>query len=194
MVTALLTTPSGFAGRDGSHDRLPANAELQLSAVWAAVLDHPLRRILAWRIPPHWTVRDWSEEMRAHGAAAAWQAVCEYDPARGVPWEVFVRQRVLTSALTRFRDEWRYVVRCVRDLVGDGCGEHAEEDQTDSILRRHGLYRALARLSSPDRALVEQLFWKGKTEAEIAASLGISQPAVSKRKHAVLRKLLSALA
>ena len=162
MATALLIAASGFAHREGSHDRLPAEHDLQLRPEWAVVLNHRLGRILSWRVPPNWTARDWSEEMRAQGAAAAWQDVCDYDPTRGVPLRAFLGQRVLTSALTRYREEWRYVMRCVRDLMGDGCGEHAEDDQSDSILGCDVLYHALARLSLSDRALIEQLFWKGE--------------------------------
>jgi hypothetical protein len=49
---------------------------------WMEIWAGCLRRIHAWRVPPHWSARDWSEEMQAHCAAAAVQAVCEYDGAR----------------------------------------------------------------------------------------------------------------
>ncbi len=48
---------------------------------------------------------------------------------------------------------------------------------------------ALADLSDGDRRLIVLLFWEGQTQSEVAARLGISQQAVSKRMHAILNKL-----
>jgi DNA-directed RNA polymerase specialized sigma subunit len=48
---------------------------------------------------------------------------------------------------------------------------------------------ALARLSKPDLWLVEQLFLRDRTEADVAAQIGISQPAISKRKRAIVMQL-----
>ena len=55
------------------------------------------------------------------------------------------------------------------------------------------LHQGLAQLAGPDRWLIERLFWDGNTEAEVAEELGISQPAISKRKCAIIRKLRSRL-
>jgi DNA-directed RNA polymerase specialized sigma subunit len=51
------------------------------------------------------------------------------------------------------------------------------------------LHQGLAKLAEQDRWLIERLFWEGQTEAEVAKEIGISQPAVSKRKCAILREL-----
>jgi hypothetical protein len=48
---------------------------------------------------------------------------------------------------------------------------------------------ALARLSKPDLWLIEQLFLRDRTEANIATQIGISQPAISKRKRAIVMQL-----
>jgi DNA-directed RNA polymerase specialized sigma24 family protein len=123
--------------------------------------------------------------MQALGAAAAWQARCEYDPARGVPLDAFIHQRVMSCARTRCRQEWSYVLHC-------GCGVAAEdaenrsEDALPASPAQEALRGSLARLSEPDRWLIERLFWDGWTEARVAEKLGVSQPAVSKRKRAIL--------
>jgi hypothetical protein len=44
-------------------------------------------------------------------------------------------------------------------------------------------------LPSPDRWLIQQLFWNHKTEDQLSATLRISQQAVSKRKGRVLKRL-----
>jgi len=48
---------------------------------------------------------------------------------------------------------------------------------------------ALARLSKPDLWLVEQLFLRDRREADIATQIGITQPAISKRKRAIVMQL-----
>ncbi len=61
-----------------------------------------LNQIHSWRVPPNWAPRDWHEEMEAEAVAAAWQAERDFDPARGVPLEAFVHQRILAQALSAF--------------------------------------------------------------------------------------------
>lgn len=131
-------------------------------------------------MPPNYAPADWAEEMRAQGSAAACQALCDFDPERGVPLGAFVRQRVLAGARTRYRQEWAYALR-VAALDADP--ERAEADPEITLCC------ALARLPEPDRRLIEQLFWERSTEAEIGQALGISHQAVSKRKRAILREL-----
>ncbi len=42
--------------------------------------------------------------------AAAWQAVCEFDPEREGPLAGFAYCRMMTRCLARYRKEWRYVL------------------------------------------------------------------------------------
>lgn len=51
------------------------------------------------------------------------------------------------------------------------------------------LYAALEQLSLEERLLINELFFEGVTEGELAARLDISQQAVSKRKKRLLKKL-----
>jgi hypothetical protein len=44
----------------------------------------------------------------------------------------------------------------------------------------------LDRRAEGDRLLIEHLFWNEGTEGEVAGQLGISQPAISKRKRVIL--------
>ncbi len=80
---------------------------------WTVVLKSCLRQIRLWHVPPNWSARDWWEEMSACGSVATLQAVCDFDPSRGVPWSAFLRHRVIASAFTHYRREWRYAIRCV---------------------------------------------------------------------------------
>ena len=150
-------------------------------AIWAGCL----RRAGTWRVPPHWSTHDWLEEMHAQGAAAACQAMDDYDPQRGVPRGAFVRLRILSSLRTRYRQEWSYALHCGPEAAGGGETTEPEErlapDRADETLRP-----SLARLPDPDRWLLQRLFWEGCTESDLAAELGIAQSTVNKRKRSIL--------
>ncbi len=154
---------------------------------WKVVLDRCLRRISVWRPPPNCNHQDWMEEMRAQGAAAAWQAVCDFDPKRGVPPSAFLRQRVLTSLLTRYRQDWSHALHCVE---WEGSAPSAAPQEPPE-LSHVDLYAALDQLCDRDRRLLLHLYWDQHTEAEIAASRQISQQAISKRKRLLLKTLRS---
>jgi RNA polymerase sigma factor (sigma-70 family) len=153
--------------------------------IWAACW----QRIRAWRVPPRWSAGDWREELQAQGAVAAWQALDDYDATRGVPLKGHVKQRVLASALTRSRQEWSYALRFAFEISADDSRNAIEEDEYSSATEFEALHEGLARLAEQDRRLIEFLFWDGHTEAEVAEMMGISQPAVSKRKCVILREL-----
>jgi DNA-directed RNA polymerase specialized sigma24 family protein len=146
-----------------------------------------LRRIRSWRAPPNWRPFHWREEIEAHAAAAACAAESAYDPASRIPFGAFVYQRVMARALTRYRQEWAYACRCISDSENDNgeclqCAAACRRDHCD-------LDAALASLSEAQRWLLEQLYWRDRTEAAVAARLGLSQRAVSKRKQVALRIL-----
>ena len=51
------------------------------------------------------------------------------------------------------------------------------------------LHTALSLLTPEERALIQALFFDERKESELAVELGISQPAVYKRKMKILKKL-----
>ena len=51
------------------------------------------------------------------------------------------------------------------------------------------LYEALDELEVEERLLIDELFFRGVSEGELAKRLGISQQAVSKRKRKLLKQL-----
>jgi hypothetical protein len=71
---------------------LPEMDETLGSAVQAG-----FKRVRSWRVPPNWSCGDWFEELAAVASAAAWQAVCEFDPELGVPLAAFGYCRLMTS-------------------------------------------------------------------------------------------------
>ena len=139
-------------------------------------------------MPPNWSISDWRNEMRAEAACAAWQAVCDYEPSLGVPFNAFTRQRVLTSTLTRYRQEWTYALRSAQEYDPEKSDSRLLDSPTSEVFDDWPEH-ALARLSKPDLWLIEQLFLRDRTEANIATQIGISQPAISKRKRAIVMQL-----
>lgn len=69
--------------------------------------------------------------------------------------------------------------------------EHTEsaEEQAIKSLEILKMYRALSMLSAQECEIVKQLYFLGKTERELAQSLGISQNAVNKKRKQILKKL-----
>ncbi|MCM1233199.1 MAG: sigma-70 family RNA polymerase sigma factor [Ruminococcus flavefaciens] len=72
--------------------------------------------------------------------------------------------------------------------------QFAEDTESvgENVLRRHWyaqLHKALSLLSDDERELIDRLFFRGQTEREAAAEMGIYHNAVHKRKNRILGKL-----
>jgi len=153
------------------------------------------RRVCSWCTPPNWGQREWFEEICAVAAAAAWEAETGFDPAYGISMGAFVRYRVLGRALTRYRQEWAFARRCIREPAEEDNRNTAGKSQSWLAPISHDntvcdtLLEALAGIGAPSSWLIEQLFWDERTQAEIGREQGLSQRAISKRKQAVLRTL-----
>jgi DNA-directed RNA polymerase specialized sigma24 family protein len=159
---------------------------------WPKIWSSCWRRLRRWRVPPRWSARDWQEEAKAQGQAAAIQAAQDFDPDAQVPLPVFVRWRVMAAVLAQYRREWAYGLRC-REVDAQAAGDNGHWLRLAS--RAYDTVQgAMTSLTEADRSLIDRLFWQGGTQAEIALALGISQQAVSKRKKAIflhLRHLLT---
>jgi DNA-directed RNA polymerase specialized sigma24 family protein len=178
---------------DVSTQDMPGQASPEQEPLEWFAISSCLRRIRRWRVPPHWSNRDWFEEMGAEATMAAVQATRDFDPTRGVPWEAFLRQRVMHSALARYRREWTYAIHRVSVAALDEYGtvEGGGLPSHEAVFKL--LQEALDRLPQSDIWLIEGLFWEGETEARLAKVLGISQQAVSKRKKYIFKYIRSIL-
>lgn len=163
-----------------STEAAAQGSELAFSEAVAACAS----RSRSWRVPPNWAPAQWHEEIEGHALAAACDARAIYDPSRGVPLGAFIYQRVMARVLTRYRQEWSFARRCVCEPGSDGdtCDVCAAPDVADHC----DLEETVASLTSPQRWLVQEIFWRERTESAVASDLGLSQRAVSKRKQAVL--------
>jgi DNA-directed RNA polymerase specialized sigma24 family protein len=172
-----------------------------------SVIQSCRRRIRSWRIPPNWCRADWFEEVKALETIAAWQYGRVYDTSSGIKYETFVYQKVMAVVLTHYRREWRYALRFIptdecasRRFSSNGVSNSDGFIERDDIMQCGssvnnvrssitGLRAALKNLSKVQRQLIRNLYVYGYSEAEIGKSLEISQRAVNKRKHVILKLL-----
>jgi DNA-directed RNA polymerase specialized sigma24 family protein len=152
------------------------------------LVDGCLRRVSRWKLPPNWSRRDWFEEARAQGTLAACQAELNWDSSRGTQFDSFVQHRVVGSILARYRQEWRFALR---SRLAAPLSSRASDDTgtSDAEAAADALEGVLQQLSKEDLQLLLRLFWDHSTERQIARDIGVSQPAISKRKKVLLREL-----
>jgi RNA polymerase sigma factor (sigma-70 family) len=174
--------------------KLPQKAQQALQAA--------LRKARKWRRPPHWDGNEWHKELDAIARAAAFEACCYFDEQQSITLETLVFWQVLTVLRDFHRREWAYFAFHCGHLTkvsdegeageGDESAEVCEEVATEGLeqeWRRYLIFWALERLSERERQVMKRLYWDGRTEAEIAHELGISQQAVSKIKRKAIQKL-----
>src|SRR5262245_60081269 len=155
-----------------------------------------LQRTHSWPTPWNWSTRDWFYETEGVATAAAWHAAYDYSPPASIPFSSFARQRIMSSIRTRYRQEYLYGVRfsiaLVENTLDTGEQSSAQRSHLDYAepsvepLSYGDLTNALSQLPTDQRYVIEQLFGKGYTEAQLALSLGISQRGVNKRKLSAL--------
>ena len=79
-------------------------------------------------------------------------------------------------------------------LVDENARQFSDEQESVESMALHKLevdrlHTALSLLTPEERALIQALFFDERKESELAMELGISQPAVYKRKMKILKKL-----
>lgn len=167
-----------------------------------SALQSGLKRTRSWRVPPNWSRDDWLEELAAVATAAAWQALCDFDPNRGVPLAGFGYCRIISRCLARYRKEWRYALHLV---ASDSCEKESTTSKQSGLAGSSGakaegthpsdddLCGAVGSLPPAQRRLIEQLFWEDHTETEVAATIGTNQSTINRRKRTILKSLRTKL-
>lgn len=158
-----------------------------------------LQQTKRWRCPPNWSQKDWEEELWAVAYAAAWEASDSYDPSQNASLEAFVKGRVQTAILQRYREEWRYTTRCCSFPYPSSEDDEPSEireiydipdfTDTERFWQKLEARDLLRRLSPTERHIIERCIMDGMSETEVATELGISQQTVSRWKQKALEKL-----
>jgi DNA-directed RNA polymerase specialized sigma24 family protein len=191
---------NSFAGAVSSCCRL---IETSIEDAIRPILISGLRRIHSWPTPHNWSRRDWFCEAEEVAHAAAWQAVADYSPPTEIALSCFVHQRIISCARTRYRQEFLYGIRFSIELTSidadvdfNSPKEFTPAPYPEPAIDHRSCFdltEALGRLPTEQHHLIEQIFWLGHTEKQLADALGISQVAVNKRKKAILRTLRNLL-
>lgn len=180
---------------------LPENF-LPLFESLAPVVRSVLRRVSRWRTPANWSRTEWVNEERAVISLAVCQTVTEHATESVTQLAHLVYFQALSRALTRYRQECTYSQRFLALAPMDDSDdlESTDSSQRPSFLPSIQINRApervnaaLESLSQSDSDLIQQLFWHGRAQLQIARDLHISQRAVSERRRRVLNVLRIAL-
>jgi RNA polymerase sigma factor (sigma-70 family) len=182
----------GWKGAITTSDILSDGDETLGSAVQSG-----LKRTRSWRVPPNWSPSDWFEELTAVGTAAAWQAVCEFDPELGVPLAAFGYCRIIGRCLARYRKEWRYALHLAASDSREEATTFKRPELNASFPAKlnethpsnDDLRGAIGALPAKQRRLIEQLFLEERTETEVADAMGTNQSNINRRKQAILKSL-----
>ena len=127
----------------------------------------------------------------SESVAGACHAIRIFDPERGLELGTFVYHQILAK-------HYRVIGKSGHMHSGTATPWSptrtiAAPEELFAIDRdEEKLKERLTDLPEADRSLIVKLFWDGRTETEIASSLGISQQAVSKRKVRILTSLRKA--
>jgi RNA polymerase sigma factor (sigma-70 family) len=171
--------------------------ENQIQDEIRAIVKTCLLRIRSWPVPRNWSFRDWFDEAEEIATVAAWRALSEYSQPAPCAFPYFAHQRILSNVRTRYRQEFLFAFRFGERFEEHGIDfdEQANDRQQPYMeepvepLTYSDLSEALSKLSSEHHEVIEQLYWRGRTQTELAKSIGLSQRAISKRKQGALRAL-----
>lgn len=142
-----------------------------------------LARKATRRLPPSFDVEDLAQV----GYAKMWEKIPDWDPSRGVPLQGFLHVYVYNAMLMsargpKYRDATRPPIpeRATADI---DVPVDAERAQRFSILAE-----VIGGLDAPVADLLRAHYWEGRSLSEIAASRGITLPALMKlHEEAIVR-------
>jgi hypothetical protein len=125
-------------------------------------------RASSWRTPPHWSRRDWLDEVRSILHSGAVCAGLKYDKERGVPLRAHIYMRSIAAVWGRYRQEWSYYLHTVPESgaraepIATPFAEANGEESFDHLLER-----ALNQLSVEDQLLMHRLFWDNASQCRV---------------------------
>jgi DNA-directed RNA polymerase specialized sigma24 family protein len=189
FANAIVQTLTTSAGEPASSDLIQAVTVALFACIsWA----------WSHRPPPNWSRPNWLQQIRAVALESVWESVSRRDARIGSRPEQFLRNRALAAVRQYHRQEYSHGTRHVRAIqvcerdADDGPREDGWpsdwEPTVEPSLELLIAHEFMESLPSSGKHLLKKLFWHGMTESEVAAELGISQPAVNQQKAALLAR------
>lgn len=129
-----------------------------------------------------------AEDATQETFAAIWRSASTYKPERGpgAPWLFAVARNAVVNQM-RVRVPMPMEPP---DTVSDEAGP---SDQAETATESARVHRAVAQLSTDQRAVIELAYWKELSQSEIAAELGIPLGTVKTRTRRALARLADIL-
>jgi len=127
-----------------------------------------------------------AEELTQDVFLTAWRKAARFDATRGrlSTWLMAIAHNLAVDRLRRENGAARPSLVFMSDVP-----EHASEDGSESVLERDVARRAMASLSSAERRLLVQAYFRGLTAREIAEADGVPLGTVKTRLRTALIKL-----
>ena len=128
--------------------------------------------------------RQRAEDLVQETLLRAWRHPEALDPDRGS-----ARAWLFTTARHLAIDAWRRRSVRIGEVVTSEPPEPTVLDETDRAVEAWTIAEALAQLSAPHREVLVECFYRGRSVAEAAATLGIPPGTVKSRTHYAVRAL-----
>jgi RNA polymerase sigma factor (sigma-70 family) len=134
-------------------------------------------------------------DVEQEAARALCELALEYDPDRGVPLAAYFKAKLGWRLRHYLRQERRRSGHLPLDEIDVEAIPQAVVEMPEPGIASPRVARAIRRLSPRQRAVIAGVFWRERTERELAGELGVSHQAISalkRRAEASLRKQLRA--
>jgi len=132
--------------------------------------------------------RQRAEDVTQETFAAIWRSAATYRPERGpgAPWLYAVARNAIVN-------QSRVRIDPVSEAPDVAAADPGPLEQAESEWVRGRLRRAIEQLPEEQRTLIELAYWRGLSQTEIAARLGIPLGTVKTRTRAALASLADRL-
>lgn len=105
-----------------------------------------------------------------------------------------VRGWLITVARNIVTDRYRAKAARPFEVTEEPLPPQLKDDHAEHVVQAHFVYQALNQLSVEQRAVLAQLYYRGRTAAEAARALDIPEGTVKSRAHNALRTLRELIA